>query len=378
MKVLIAAQGYFPAKAYGGPPVSIANFCNLLKEDIKTYIVTANHEYGSNDRLDGIQEGWQKVGNAKVLYLSEKQKNINMFSEIVKEIQPDLIYLNSLFDAPNVLAFLEIAHKNDIKVLMAPRGELCSGAFKKKYKKIPYIAYIRARGWLKNVLFQSTSNEETEAIKKYLGADLSSIFFLTNIPSIPKKEYDRFEKVAGKGRFVFLSRIHPKKNLISAIRYFNGVKGNVTFDIFGPIEDKEYWKECQTEIEKLSKNVTVNYCGLVSHDEVHEVFSRYDAFLFPTLSENYGHVIAEALFVGTPVIISDQTPWNDINTVNAGAAIGLRNYNLFSSEIQKIVDMDNEQFFEMSRTARRFVEEKSDLFALRKAYLDVLQLGDQR
>ena len=375
MKVMIAAQGYFPAKAYGGPPVSIENFCNLLKENIKTYIVTANHEYGSNDRLDGIQEGWQKVGNAKVLYLSEKQKNINMFSEIVKEIQPDLIYLNSLFDAPNVLAFLEIAYKNNIKVLMAPRGELCSGAFKKKYKKIPYIAYIRARGWLKNVLFQSTSNEETEAIKKYLGADLSSIFFFTNIPSIPKKEYNRFEKVAGKGRFVFLSRIHPKKNLISAIRYFNGVKGNATFDIYGPIEDKEYWKECQTEIQKLPPNVTFKYCGLVTHDEVHEVFSKYDAFLFPTFSENFGHVIAEALIVGTPVIISDQTPWNEINEYKAGRAINLNNSKEFTEAIQRIIDMEQEEFQFVSNNAKNVAIKRSNLDELKEKYLKVIRKG---
>lgn len=377
MRVLIAAQGYFPAKAYGGPPVSIQNFCNLLHNDLNVYIITADHEHGSMERLEGLRTGWQSVGNAEVMYLSEKQKSIQNFDKIVNEIKPDWIYLNSLFDAPNVLPLLKIANKRKINVLLAPRGELCKGAFRKKYKKIPYIAYIRGRAWLDNISFQSTSKEESNAIKKYLGAKEEDIHFLTNIPSIPEGYLERNMKETGKARFVFISRIHPKKNLKSAISYFKNVNGNVIFDIYGPIEDAGYWKECKTVIDELPNNVIVNYCGLLSHEHVHETFSKYDAFLFPTLSENYGHVIAEALFVGTPVIISDQTPWNDINTVNAGAAIDLRNYNCFSSEIQKIVDMDNAQFVEMSRTARRFVEEKSDLFTLRKAYLDVLQLENR-
>lgn len=377
MRILIAAQGYFPAKTYGGPPVSIQNFCDLLHNDLNVYIVTADHEHGSTERLEGIKAGWQSVGNAKVLYLSEKEKSTQNFDKIVNEINPDWIYLNSLFDASNVLPFLNVANKRKINVLLAPRGELCKGAFKKKYKKMPYIAYIRGRTWLNNATFQSTSEEESEAIKKYLGAKEESIHFLSNIPSIPEGSLKHKVKEVGKARFVFISRIHPKKNLKSAISFFTNINGNVVFDIYGPIEDAEYWNECLAEIDKLPANINVSYCGLLSHEQVHDTFSKYDVFLFPTLSENYGHVIAEALFAGTPVIISNQTPWNDINTVNAGAAIDLKNNDLFTSEIQKVVNMDNDQFVAMSRTARKFVEEKSDLLSLRKAYLNVFQFRNR-
>jgi glycosyltransferase involved in cell wall biosynthesis len=45
---------------------------------------------------------------------------------------------------------------------------------------------------------------------------------------------------------------------------------------------------------------------------VREVFSRYDAFVLPTLGENVGHVIAESLSASCPVICSDETPWTDL------------------------------------------------------------------
>lgn len=39
---------------------------------------------------------------------------------------------------------------------------------------------------LKNVHFQSTSDEESEAIQKILAVDKERVHFMTNIPSIPK------------------------------------------------------------------------------------------------------------------------------------------------------------------------------------------------
>lgn len=357
---------FFPGKEYGGPPVSVDNFCSLIKEDC--FIVTHNHDRGDTSAYEGIESGvWVKRDNCSVMYLPDENYNKASFEQIIKELNPDLLYLQGLFQQC-VLPCLLLAKKYNINVLLAPRGELCEGAFKKKYKKIPYITYLRALDLIKNVEFQSTSDEETEAIQRILKVKEKRVHFLTNIPSIPKKEYERTVKVSGMGKFIFLSRIHPKKNLISAIKYFNGVQGDAVFDIYGPIEDDLYWKECQIEIEKLPKNVTVNYCGLVSHDEVHEVFAKYDAFLFPTFSENYGHVIAEALAVGTPVIISERTPWRNLETVGAGWDISLDNNIGFTKAIQSIIDINSTDYTLMSKKSKDYFVDKTRLNELRDTY----------
>lgn len=372
MKILIVMAGFFPGKEYGGPPVSVDNFCSLMKEDC--FIVTHNHDKGNTSAYEEIESGvWVKRDNCSVMYLPDENYNKASFEQIIKELKPDLLYLQGLFQQC-VLPCLQLAKKYNINVLLAPRGELCAGAFKKKYKKIPYVTYLKAMGLIRNVEFQSTSDEETEAIQKILKVEGKRVHFLTNIPSIPKKEYDRFEKVVGKGKFVFLSRIHPKKNLISAIKYFSGVNGEAIFDIYGSIEDESYWKECQIEIEKLPKNVTVNYCGLVSHDEVHEVFSKYDAFLFPTFSENYGHVIAEALAVGTPVIISERTPWRNLETVGAGWDISLDNNIGFTKAIQSIVDINSTDYVLMSKKSKDYFVDKTRLNELRDRYVSAFDI----
>lgn len=369
MKILIIIGCFFPGEKGGGPPVSVDNFCSLMSSEHDIYIVTVNHDLFDTTPYVDISKGWNERENSRVLYLSDAEYNRVSFEKVMNEIEPDILYLQGIFQSC-IVPCLQIAKKKGIHVLLAPRGELCSGAFRmKKYKKIPYIFAIRMMRLVKNIHYQSTSDEETEAIRYLLHPDNNHIHLLDNVPSIPKKNYQRAKKNVGEGRFVYISRIHPKKNLISAIKYFNRIKGKVYFDIYGPIEDKEYWNVCLSEIAKLPRNVEVSYKGHVSHEKVHEVFSQYDAFLFPTFSENYGHVIAESLMVGTPVIISDQTPWNDVYENQAGWAIQLNDEDSFVKAIQQIVDSGDNNYLEIIRFARSRIKIEN----LRIAYNDAIK-----
>lgn len=377
MKVLIANGGFYPAKKYGGPVVSVDNLCTLLKGEIEFYIVCVDHDMGETNRLEGIEEGWNNRNNCKVQYFHENNITKRKVESIIDEVKPDTIYLNSLFDAMWTVPFLKIAKQRNIRVLLAPRGQLCKNAFIRKYKKLPYIWYLRFFGFLKNVRFQSTSEEETDTIKKYLGGTDSTIFFLTNLPSLPKYDLKYHEKTAGKGRFVFYSRIVPKKNLLSAIRYFKTIEGVAEFDIYGPIEDKSYWEECKTEISKLPGNITVQYKGIIEHDIVFQTLAEYDAFLFPTLSENFGHVISEALFSGCPVIISDQTPWKNLSEYGAGWDIELSNLVQFRNAIERIIELDDEEEMQMRYNAKLYAKKQFNLDLLRHNYISALLVNVQ-
>lgn len=367
MKILMIMPGFFPGKKYGGPPVSVDNFCSLMTGHEK-YIITRNHDLGEGDPYKNISEGWNNRPNVNIKYVNDKEFNKHVFEEAIKEVKPDVIYLQSLFSASSTLPSLILGKKYHIPVVLAPRGELCKGAFDKKYKKLPYIWLLRILGLLKDVTIQSTSDEETCESAKYLHIDKSKIQLLTNIPSIPSKEAVHDIKQAGKLKLVFLSRIVSKKNLHSAIAYLKGLTGDVVFNIYGPKENPQYWMKCQELIDGLPSNINVNYCGLVSHSEVHDIFAHHDAFLFPTFSENYGHVIAEALQNGCIPIISDQTPWTDINQANAGWAISLDEENRFVSAINSLAQADEEQMINYRTNIKKYVELKMDLNALREEY----------
>ncbi len=368
MKILIVMEGFFPGQKYGGPPVSVDNLCTLM-DNHECYIVTCNHDMGEDKVYSNIATGWNDRGNCKVLYLSDEEYGYKKYEEVIKEIKPDVIYLQGLFQKC-IIPCLFLTKKYNISAMLAPRGELCAGAFKKKYKKIPYIIFLKLFGLLKNIYFQSTSDEETEAIKQYLSAKDNRVYSLSNVPSIPSNKELEVNKKSGQAKFIFLSRIVPKKNLLAALNYMSNIKGNVEFDVYGALEDESYWEECKKQIARLPKNVKVEYKGLVNHDQVHDTFRKYDAFIFPTFSENFGHVIAEALMVGCSVIISDQTPWTDVADVKGGWSIPLEKSEQYIQAIQEIVNADEDEEILFRKNILNYIGEKMNLKALQENYVE--------
>lgn len=370
MKILIFCAGFFPAQKYGGPPVSVNNFCSLMKED-ECFIVAHNHEKGEQQCLPGIELGWNIYDNARVLYLSDDEFNVKKFVEVINEINPDVVYFQSLFES-FVLPGLVAAKKTGKKVLFAPRGELCAGAMKKKYKKIPYIIFLRLSGLMKTIHYQSTSDEETKAIKHYFHAVDSRIHYLTNIPSIPTSIVNHPQKKVGECKILFISRIVPKKNLSFALKCLKNVTGKISFDIYGAIEDEAYWNVCKNLIDQMPSNIMVNYCGAIAHEQVNKTFSQYDAFLFPTFSENYGHVIVESLLAKCIPIISDQTPWNNLDEANAGWAISLKSENEFVNAINTVSNMDELQIQNIRKNIDDYTKNKLRIDEIRFEYKNIL------
>ena len=72
----------------------------------------------------------------------------------------------------------------------------------------------------------------------------------------------------------------------------------ITFDIYGPKEDKRYWDLCKEIIDSLPKSIEVNYMGPIENENVNDMFQNYDLFFLPTKGENFGHVILESMSAG--------------------------------------------------------------------------------
>ena len=119
-------------------------------------------------------------------------------------------------------------------------------------------------------------------------------------------------------RVCLLSRISPMKNVRYAIEVVLRLRRPVEFSIHGPIEDRAYWETCQPLIAAAPAGCRIEWKGEVPPDRVRDTIASSDLLLFPTLGENFGHVIFESLAAGVPVLVSDRTPWRDLEARGSG------------------------------------------------------------
>ena len=70
-------------------------------------------------------------------------------------------------------------------------------------------------------------------------------------------------------------------------------------------------------------------------------------FLFPTITENFGHVISEAMSSGCPVIISNNTPWSWINEKKCGYALPLEDGDAYLKALYSIKEMDKDNYAQL-------------------------------
>jgi glycosyltransferase involved in cell wall biosynthesis len=81
--------------------------------------------------------------------------------------------------------------------------------------------------------------------------------------------------------------------------------------------------------------------------------------VLPTLHENYGHAIAEALASGCPVLISDHTPWNEAEIKNAGFVRPLTP-EAWTEALKIAIQMDEPTYLKMAADTRQYFLEKVD------------------
>lgn len=367
IKVLVLAEHFIPAVKGGGPIRSIKNLVDNLYDKIDFYIITSDRDLGDDKPFDNIElDKWVQVGKAKVLYTDFSKLSFRKIVRLINSVKYDVLYLNSFFSfkittIPLFLRRLKLIPRK--RVVLAPRGQFSLGALSlKSRKKKLFILLTRLLGLYKGIIWQATTEFEKDDIKNIFGkeADIKIANNLTN--NYKEYKYNKeITKEKGELRVVFLSRIHPKKNLKMAIQLLKNIKGKVKFEIYGPIEDKDYWNECKELVSTLPTNIEVCYQGVASHNNVINIFKKNHIFLFPTLGENFGHVIAEALSGGCPVIISDQTPWRELEEKGVGWDISLNDKDKFVRTIQLCVDLEQDEYNKLSENAFSYIKKNINL-----------------
>ncbi|MCX5705957.1 MAG: glycosyltransferase [Candidatus Omnitrophica bacterium] len=368
--ILTFIGSYLPGYKAGGILRVVVNTIDHLCDEFEFRIVTRDRDVGDNKPYADIElNQWQRVGNAFVYYLSPQSSTVKDILNLILSTPHDVLYLNSFFDPLTIKVLLNRRfHRVTFKpVIVAPWGEFAWASLKQKYpKKFVFIQAARFFGLYNMITWRASSEFEKLDIVKVMKIKSDAIhitgdFPIKNIPdAFPDATFKPSPYDEGL-KLVFLSRISREKNLDYALRVLSKVNARVVFDIYGPAETTVYWKECQKLISQLPTNVTVNYLGIVNADKVVSVFGHYDVFLFPTGGEAYGHVIAECLISGTPVIISTETPWRNLQADGLGWDVDLAQMDSFVEIIERLALLsDDERLRKRAKVKAKIVERLSD------------------
>jgi glycosyltransferase involved in cell wall biosynthesis len=324
--ILIALPHYRPGWKAGGPTRTIANMVEHLGDEFSFRILTSDRDYGDDRAFPGLEaDRWQRVGKADVLYMSPERRNLRAFACVLDATHYDVLYLNSFFSpqftiAPLLAYRLGLARRHSC--VLAPRGEFANAALRlKPLKKSAYFRTACAIGLYSGLRWQASSAFEVTDIEHHLPRIAKDIAVVANLPPPIENGSGPTPELIGNQqplRLVLLSRVSRMKNITFAIGAVTSSPVPVHLDIWGTIEDPSYWRECMAMTARMPEHVRVEYRGSASFERVTEILASYDMLFLPSQGENYGHVIAESLSVGTPVLISDRTPWRNLRQEGVG------------------------------------------------------------
>lgn len=310
-RIFILYPHYWPDFSAGGPVQSLFNLVEFFSDKSDFHLIS---KIQNTDNKVFNLNNWNKGKHGENVYITNTLSYFLVIRLLFK-VKPDVIFINGIFTAVTTIPGILYGAITGTDMIISPRGMFQNWALQKKsFKKKIYLKLFRSL-MPKHSQWHATSEQEAKEIRLQFGKDVP-IWIAPNIPRKPVTVSSVKPRIEGDTlKIIFLSLINSNKNLEMVIDAIKSLKMNISLDIYGHIADEQYWKSCKSKINGLSN---IMYKGAVDSDQVQNIMSRYHFFILPTMGENFGHAIFDALSVGLPVIISKKTPWDNVEEFGAG------------------------------------------------------------
>lgn len=305
MRILFVAPSYKPAYIYGGPIVVIARLAERLVQlghEVTVYTTTAN----GKTELDVPLKEPVMIDGVSVIYFKRITKDHthispSLYAHVWKTArQYDVIHIHSWWNFL-VLGAALMCRLRGVKPVLSPHGMFCDyvlNANNQAKKKILHA--VIGKQLLKHTYLHVSSRMEwNECIainNDWRGAEIF------NLVDLPSGEYARTAPPVFT--ISFLSRIDPKKGLDILLHALSGVSFPYKLQIGGS-GDEEYVAQLKKMVTTLGMEQHVEWSGWKNSQEKFTFLAGSDLFALTSLNENFAIVVIESLYVGTPVLISN-------------------------------------------------------------------------
>ena len=337
MRICLVSSSFHPATYYGGPISATWGLSKMINSnDIAIYVSTTNAN-GYNRLSTITNEFIQKDKNFFVKYYHEQIINhfsvsflFGIWGDIKKS---DIVYVQYLFHYTVLFAlFASVIQRK--KVVLSPRGSLSTFtlSYKRSFLKSLWIKLF-IKPFYKFFNWHASSYLEAEDIKKMLpNAKLEIINDGVDFLSFQKfKKYDKetliynytnikFKDISNV--FFSLGRLHTIKGfniLIDAFSIFIEKSTASKLIIAGGDDGEE--DKLRKQIIDLNLQDSVFLIGEIGFEDKKILLNNCDYFTLASNFESFGIVIAEALSCGKPVVISNKTPWKNLEINKCGILV---------------------------------------------------------
>jgi glycosyltransferase involved in cell wall biosynthesis len=310
LRILHVVPAYFPAVRYGGPIRSVHALARgLVERGHEVHVFTSSMD-GPHDleveevtpvNLEGVLVHYFRVPFLRRLcwcptMLTALKAHVAHF---------DIVHLHSVFLWPTYAA-ARIAASVGLPYLLAPRGMLGEVVIrgKSRWVKTAWIRLIEQKTLRAAAGVHVTTDLEAEEIRT-LGLQLPEIFCVPNSVSWPAKHSPLSEGPFAqipRPYVLFLSRIDWKKGLDRLIEAWKWVP-DLLLVIAGNDEDG-YRRKLEGIAAEHRVVDRVRFVGPVTDEHKWALYENALLFALPSYSENFGNVVAEAMAMGCPVVVT--------------------------------------------------------------------------
>lgn len=368
--VLVFTDWYLPGYKAGGPISSIANLVEAFGDRFRFRIVCSDRDYLDSCPYPDVESGkWLSIGKAEVFYLNQDSHKYDAIKRLIRAENPDTVYINGIFSRVFSIFPLRAAKRLKMRTVVAPRGMLAPAALGiKSTKKDLFLSLANGLGLYRKVIFHATNDHEAEHIKLAIAGKLK-VEEIANVPKLPLSTNQKSKK-KGYLKILVVARIAPEKNIEFALECLCKLPTHLQVDVefIGPVYDQAYFAKCKEKESKIPANVKIAWTGARTPHEIPGYLDRSHLFFLPTLGENFGHAILEAMLSGTPVLISDRTPWRNLEEKALGKDADLNSRDAFSDFITMLAEMDGDAYYSRYGAVARRALELVDLPNIGKGY----------